>query len=137
MAKITGKAVDIAIVCSDFEASLHFYRDLLGLEVFKEVQIPDDLARQLGLAPRGFRQVRLQAGTTLIKLVDITDPPPPTGDGFAAGVRWITFFVEDLATIYADWKAQGVGFLSELPDGGTIICAVDPNGVIVELTEQT
>jgi catechol 2,3-dioxygenase-like lactoylglutathione lyase family enzyme len=136
MARVTGSAVDIAIVCSDFEASLRFYRDLLGLEVFKEVQIPADVARQLGLAPRGFRQVRLKAGATLIKLMDIQDPPAAGRDAFSSGVRWITFFVDDVAAIYQDWKVKGVRFLSELPESGTIVCAVDPNGVIVELIKQ-
>lgn len=136
MAKVTGSAVDIAIVCSDFEAALRFYRDLLGLPIVKEVEIPGDLALQLGLAPRGFRQVRLKAGNTLIKLMDIADPPGATDTAFSAGVRWITFFVDDVPAIYDDWKSKGVPFLSDLPDPGTIICAVDPNGVIVELIQQ-
>ncbi|MAE63035.1 MAG: glyoxalase [Phycisphaeraceae bacterium] len=136
MARVTGSAVDIAIVCSDFEGSLRFYRDLLGLPVFKEVEIPGEVALQLGLAPRGFRQVRLKAGNTLIKLMDITDPPGAIDAAFSAGVRWITFFVDDVPAIYRDWKAKGVSFLSDLPDAGTIICAVDPNGVIVELIQQ-
>ena len=136
MAGTTGTAVDIAIVCSDFEASLRFYRDLLGLEIHKEVEISADIAGALGLAPRGFRQVRLKAGHALIKLMEIADPPEPVPDTFAAGVRWITFFVDDLPPIYADWKSKGVVFLSELPDEGTIICARDPNGVIVELIQQ-
>ena len=33
MLKLTHPIIDIAIVCSDFEKSLHFYRDLLGLEI--------------------------------------------------------------------------------------------------------
>ncbi len=136
MAKVTGSGVDVAIVCSDFEASLRFYRDLLGLEVVKDLEIPADAATQLGLAPRGFRQVRLKAGHTLIKLLDISDPPAPRGDAFEAGVRWITFFVDDVRAIYDDWSSKGVRFLSEPPASGTIVCAVDPNGVIVELIKQ-
>lgn len=136
MTTLTGSAVDIAIVCSDFDASLHFYRDLLGLEVHQEVEIPADLAGALGLAPRGFRQVRLKAGHTLIKLMDIDDPPGPVPETFAAGVRWITFFVDDVPAVYAHWKSLGVPFLSELPESGNIVCARDPNGVIVELIQS-
>jgi catechol 2,3-dioxygenase-like lactoylglutathione lyase family enzyme len=69
MLKLTHAVVDIAITCSHFEESLHFYRDLLGLEVTLDIEIPDDVAVGAGLAPRGFRQVRLKAGETLIKLM--------------------------------------------------------------------
>ena len=30
--------IDIGIVCSDFEMSLHFYHDLLGLEIALDIQ---------------------------------------------------------------------------------------------------
>ena len=51
-------------MCSDFEASLRFYRDILGLQVFAEVQVPAEPAVELGLAPSGFRHVRFKAGDT-------------------------------------------------------------------------
>ena len=37
--------VDVAIVCSDFDESLKFYRDLLGLEVVLDIQIPEAVAK--------------------------------------------------------------------------------------------
>ena len=36
--------VDVAIVCSNFEESARFYRDLLELEVAMELDIPERLA---------------------------------------------------------------------------------------------
>ena len=36
--------IDIAVICSDFDESLHFYRDLLGLEVALDIQIPGSTA---------------------------------------------------------------------------------------------
>ena len=39
MLKLTHPIIDIDIVCSDFEKSLHFYRDLLGLEIAAELEI--------------------------------------------------------------------------------------------------
>ena len=65
MLNLSHSTIDIAITCSDFEASLDFYHNKLGLEIVLELEIPDDLARGVGLAPTGFRQVRLQAGNTL------------------------------------------------------------------------
>ena len=49
--------VDIGIVCSDFEESLHFYRDLLGFREALDIRIPADVATGACLAPREFRQV--------------------------------------------------------------------------------
>ncbi len=55
MIKQTHTVVDIAIVCSDFDKSLEFYRDQLGFEIAVELEISAELATQVGLAPSGFR----------------------------------------------------------------------------------
>jgi len=136
--KLTHPVVDIGIVCSHFEESLRFYRDLLGLEVVQDLRIPEEVARGAGLAPRGFRHVRLRAGQTLIKLMRIADPPARRSHRFAAGVRWLTFFVEDVHAEYQRLKAKGVKFLSEpiaAPDAARIVCAVDPDGILIELVQ--
>ena len=62
--------VDVGIVCSNFENSLRFYHELLGLEVVLDILIPASTATGAGLAPTEFRQVRLKAGDTLIKLME-------------------------------------------------------------------
>ena len=74
MLKLTHSTIDIAIVCSNFKESLHFYQHCLGLEIVMELEIPAEVARGAKLAPEGFRQVRLQTGNTLIKLMDIVLP---------------------------------------------------------------
>jgi len=138
MLKLTHSVVDIAITCSHFEESLHFYRDLLGLEVTLDIEIPDDVAVGAGLAPRGFRQVRLKAGDTLIKLMGIESPPERRTSDFAAGVRWLTFIVEDVHETKRDLEAVGVRFLTEpvgAPDAGGVVCAVDPDGVLIEFVQ--
>lgn len=136
--KMTHSAVDFCIACSKFEESLHFYRDILELEIVVDVVIPADFARGIGLAPREFRQVRLQAGNTLIKLMEIESPPPTPPDTFAAGVRWLTFIVEDVEQAVTDLKAKGVQFLSEpmkAPDAAGVVCTKDPDGILIELVQ--
>ena len=138
MLKLTHSVVDIAITCSHFDESLRFYRDLLGLEVVLDIQIPEDVATGAGLAPTGFRQVRLQAGQTLIKLMEIQPPPSRRSHDFAAGVRWLTFYVEDVRQTRDDLQAEGVTFLTEpvtAPDAGGVVCAVDPDGVLIEFVQ--
>jgi catechol 2,3-dioxygenase-like lactoylglutathione lyase family enzyme len=139
MLELTHPVVDVAITCSHFEESLRFYRDQLGLEVALDIQIPTEVAVGAGLAPRGFRQVRLRAGETLIKLMEIPTPPSRRTEEFAAGVRWLTFFVADVQQTYAALKAKGVRFLSEpIPgsDATGIVCAVDPDGVLLEFVQR-
>jgi catechol 2,3-dioxygenase-like lactoylglutathione lyase family enzyme len=136
--KLTHPVVDIAIVCSHFKESLRFYHEQLGFEIVQDLQIPDDVARGAGLAPRGFRHVRVRAGNTLIKLMDIASPPPRRSDEFAAGVRWLTFFVEDVRKTFAQLKVEGVKFLSDpiaAPDAAGVVCAVDPDGILIEFVQ--
>ena len=138
MFKLTHPVVDLGLVCSNFEKSLHFYRDQLGLEVVVDVWLPAEFATVAGLAPRGFRQVRLKAGETLIKLMDIESPPPPGSGEFRAGVRWLTFIVEDVNKTVENLKARGVEFLSEpqvAPDAAGVVCARDPDGLLIEFVQ--
>ncbi len=137
--ELTHPVVDIAIVCSDFKESLRFYHEQLGFEMVQDIRIPDDVAQGAALAPRGFRQVRLRAGSTLIKLMDIASPPPRRSDRFAAGVRWLTFFVEDVRQTFQQLKAKGVRFLTDpiaAPDAAGVVCAVDPDGLLLEFVQK-
>ena len=130
--------VDIGIVCSDFDESVRFYRDLLGFETVLDIQIPEETAKGACLAPRGFRQVRLRAGQTLIKLMQIDSPPSERGIDFQAGVRWLTFIIDDVPATVARLKDKGVEFLSEpvsAPDAKHVICAKGPDGMLIELVE--
>lgn len=137
--KLTHPTVDIALVCSNFQESLRFYHEQLGFEIVQDIQIPDEVARGAGLAPRGFRHVRVRAGNALIKLMDIASPPPQRSDKFAAGVRWLTFFVEDVRQTFEQLKARGVRFLTDpiaAPDAAGVVCAVDPDGLLLEFVQR-
>ena len=136
--RMTHPAVDVCIVCSDFEKSLRFYRDMLELEVVVDIMIPGEFATAIGLAPTGFRQVRLEAGHTRIKLMEIDNPPAPRPDTFSPGVRWLTFIIEDVQETVARLKAKGVEFLSEpavAPDAVGVVCTKDPDGILIEFVQ--
>ena len=138
MFRLKHPIIDIAIICSDFEESLHFYQDLLGLEVALDIDIPAATAVAANLAPTGFRQVRLKAGNTLIKLVDSADPPPGRTLDFQAGVRWLTFLIEDVLGTVEALTAKGVRFCSEpvsAPDAKHVVCAEAPDGMLIEFVQ--
>ena len=131
-------AVDLGFVCSNFDESLHFYRDLLGMEVVLDIQIPEDTATGARLAPSGFRQVRLKAGETLIKLMEIENPPPTRSFDFQAGIRWLTFILEDVPSVVADLKSKGVEFMADpvsAPDAKHVVCAKGPDGMLRALVQ--
>ena len=135
--ELTQPTIDVAIVCADFEASLDFYHRRLGLEIAYDLQIGSDVATRSGLAPGPFRHVRLRASATLIKLMQISPPPPPASGEFHAGVRWLTFFVHDLTATIRQLSEQNVAFLSEPVHGlaGWFACTRDPDGIILEFVQ--
>ena len=138
MLKLTHPTVDIAIVCSDFEESLHFYHQCLGFEIVMDIEIPAEVAIGARLAPRGFRQVRLQVGNTLIKLMDIKLPPEPIFNEFNPGVRWLTIFVEDVHETMRKLEQNGIMFLAKpvvAPDAVGVVCVKDPDGVLIEFVQ--
>ncbi len=117
---------------------MEFYKEALGFEEILDIHIPADVARAAHLAPSAFRQIRLTAGLTRIKLMEIADPPKPGTTDFKAGVRWLTFIIEDLPNTVERLKARGVKFLADAvsaPDAAHVICAVDPDGLLIELVQ--
>ncbi len=138
MLPLKHPVVDVAVICSDFDESVRFYRDLLGLEVALDIEIPEETAKGARLAPRGFRQLRLRAGETLIKLVEIDSPPEPRALEFQAGVRWLTFIIDDVPGTVARLSAKGVKFVSEpvsAPDARFVVCAEAPDGLLIEFVQ--
>jgi len=138
MLKLKHPVVDLGIVCSNFEESFHFYHELLGMEIALDIQIPEEVATGACLAPAAFRQVRLQAGNTLIKLMEIDAPPEARGFEFQAGVRWLTFILEDVPETVARLKEKGVEFMAEpvsAPDAKHVVCAKGPDGMLIELVQ--
>jgi catechol 2,3-dioxygenase-like lactoylglutathione lyase family enzyme len=130
--------IDLGIVCSNFDESLRFYRDQLGLEVALDIDIPASTAIGAGLAPCKFRQVRLRAGRTLIKLMEIESPPQERSFDFRAGVRWLTFICKDVPAEVQRLKANGVEFMAEpvsAPDAKHVVCAKGPDGMLIELVQ--
>ena len=73
MIELQRSVLDLCIVCSNFDDSLNFYHKLLGFEISAETEIPADVAMKFGLAPMEFRQVRLKAGDSLLKLMEISE----------------------------------------------------------------
>ncbi|MDA3038594.1 MAG: VOC family protein [Actinomycetota bacterium] len=128
--QLTQTAIDLGIVITDSEASLTFYRDLLGMNHEGDMPMP------IG---GGGTMHRLRCGDTLIKLVKFNDVPSnrPMGGGIpgATGYRYFTIHVANVEDVMANCEAAGVKIVipvREARPGVTIGMVADPDGNIVE-----
>ena len=53
---------EVGLVAADIDALLPFYRDVLGFALLSDIVAPAATSRAAGLAPDGYRVVRLESG---------------------------------------------------------------------------
>lgn len=97
---ITFKKIHhIAIICSDYEKSKSFYTDVLGLEIIREVYRRERKSYKLDLALNG---------EYIIELFSFPEPPPRVSYPEAAGLRHLSFLVDNLDETVAALTGKGV-----------------------------
>lgn len=124
--RLAKEQLDVGIVPSDPDATLAFYRDLIGLE-----QLP---SANLG---QGTVQHRFKTGRHMIKLNQRSEPPPRQRGGTerAIGMRLLALIVDDLDAIVARLDAAGRKH-SSVPTGDApyrVAFTKDPEGNVIEL----
>lgn len=77
----------IAIICSDYEVSKHFYTEILGLEVVREVFREERASYKLDLNV---------GGKYAIELFSFPEPPKRISCPEATGLRHLAFEVESV-----------------------------------------
>ncbi|MDP3747377.1 MAG: VOC family protein [Phenylobacterium sp.] len=116
----------LAIGVGDLSKSAAFYRDVLGLEVFRDES-------QDARAPRVFGLV---AGITL-ELVQVSGPGA-AAKGLRTGFFGMAFAVADLDAVCAKLHAAGLVKVTSpkaIGDGVRILYVADPDGSYFELIE--
>jgi len=132
----------------DLEASLVFYRDILGFEV---VFAWNPRAAYIGELV-GYPDVDLHAAilrppnsTVFLELLEYRNVERTPVDTSTAnpGTAHTAYFVDDLDAMYADLVARGVGSVSPPvtptigPNrGGRAVYMLDPDGIRVELIQS-
>jgi len=83
----------IAIICSDYELSKHFYTQILGFKIEREVYRAERKSYKLDLIVGGQYQ---------IELFSFPNPPERPSHPEAAGLRHLAFEVDDIdmAVVY-------------------------------------
>lgn len=89
----------IAIICSDYERSKHFYTNILGLTVIREVYRAERDSWKLDLALNG---------QYIVELFSFPHPPARMSQPEAAGLRHVAFAVSDIDIAIAALAAHGV-----------------------------
>ena len=126
-------ALDVGLVVKDMAQALHFYRDLIGLNLVAELTT--------SLIGQG-RMAQLQYGSSLIKLIEFDESSPSShsyGIQKASGYRYITFLVLDIHAVMAKLTKAQIPIsipLTELGNGTLIAMVEDPEGNIVEFVQE-
>ncbi len=110
----------VHIFTSDIDATVAWYRDMLGGEVFYDGEFG------------GARNVFMKIGHGRLNIYD----QPPRGDGRNA-VHHIGIRTDDLAALHSRLEANGVAFRSGIREFGSwryIMCPA-PDNVLLELFE--
>jgi glyoxylase I family protein len=135
----------IGICVSEWERSLHFYRDLLGFTHRSELQIAGEpSATLLQLPDVELRALYLERDGMRIELLHYPSPGH-RGDGMprpmnALGLTHLSFRVDDLAATRAGLEAAGVRILEatyiDIPAfEAAAIMITDPDGTLIELVQ--
>ena len=79
----------VAIICSDYAKSKHFYTEILGFEIIKETY------RQA----RGSYKLDLRVGPNQIELFSFPETPARVSNPEACGLRHLAFEVKNVANV--------------------------------------
>ena len=123
-------SMDLGVLVSDIQASLHFYQELLGLKFIQKI-------------PLWFGTMYcLRFGTSDFKLVDPSARPPKGLIGLESqlGFRYVTFVIKNLSDLCKELRSKGIAFEvpeKELRPGVRIAMVRDPDGNVVEFVERS
>lgn len=119
----------IALICSDYPRSKHFYTELLGFEILREVYRADRQSYKLDLALHG---------QYLLELFSFPNPPSRATQPEAAGLRHLAFAVENIDHSISQLQAKGIACETIRLDAHTqrrFSFFADPDGLPIELYE--
>ncbi len=124
----------VGIAVGDLAESLHFFRDVLGLELDAPEEVPSQRVRAHFL----------QAGEAAVELVEPTADDSPIAKFIAKrgpGIHHVALRVDDIVAALAELKAKGIRLIDETPRPGahnSLVAFIHPSsthGVLVELKQ--
>ena len=125
-----NKVHHIAIICSDYQKSKHFYVEVLGLEILNEVYREERQSYKLDLALNG---------NYIIELFSFPNPPKRPSRPEALGLRHLAFEVDDVNIERQKLMEKGVNVEPIRTDeftGRKFTFFADPDNLPLELYEK-
>lgn len=125
-----NKVHHIAIICSDYQRSLHFYTHVLGMRVLAENYREERLSYKTDLA---------LGDDYVIELFSFPSPPSRLTRPEAAGLRHLAFEVEHFDESVSALDALGIPHEPLRTDeytGKRFLFFQDPDGLPIELYEE-
>lgn len=125
-----NKVHHIAIICSDYTASKHFYTEILGLTVIQEVYRSERRSYKLDLAINGHY---------CLELFSFPDPPQRPSRPEAAGLRHLAFEVDNINStreylLASDIEAEVIR--TDEYTGKRFLFIADPDDLPIEFYEK-
>jgi glyoxylase I family protein len=120
----------VAIICSDYERSKHFYVNVLGLEVIHEHYREERNSYKLDLKVNEYDQ---------IELFSFENPPKRLSYPEACGLRHLAFEVENIEEAIAELHKHEIEVEPIRIDpitGKRFTFFADPDGLPIELYEK-
>jgi catechol 2,3-dioxygenase-like lactoylglutathione lyase family enzyme len=115
------KVRHIAIMVTDLDKSVAFYRDILGLSYVRALEVITNKA------------VDLTDGETNLRLISAKNAGAPIPNGYSSvGYNHIGFIVDDIHSTYQRLKEFKVRFLSQAP--ADFFKISDPDGLVIDIT---
>ena len=124
-----NKVHHIAIICSDYQRSLHFYTHVLGLTV---------LAEHYRESRQSYKTDLALGDEYVVELFSFPSPPPRVTRPEAAGLRHLAFEVDDIIETMQELDAMGVEHEEVRTDeytGKRFLFFQDPDGLPIEVYE--
>ena len=124
----------IGIAVGDLQASLAFFRDVLGLHVEASEEV----------SAQKVRATFVSTGSSTLEFLEATAPDSPIAkflDTRGAGMHHLALRVDDIEAALAHLKSRGVRLIDEQPRPGAeraLVAFIHPsaaNGVLVELKQ--
>ncbi|WP_289060307.1 VOC family protein [uncultured Zobellia sp.] len=125
-----NKVHHIAIICSDYQKSKHFYVEVLGLEILNEVYREERQSYKLDLALNG---------DYIIELFSFPNPPKRPSRPEALGLRHLAFEVDNVSIERQKLMEKGVNVEPIRTDeftGRKFTFFADPDNLPLELYEK-
>ena len=131
---MTNKINHIGIAVHSIDASVPFYRDVMGME-FEGTEVVEEQKVKVAF---------LAVGESRIELLEPTSPDSPVAkflEKKGEGTHHLAYEVADIEAVLADLKAKGVRLIDETPRSGahgTRIAFLHPKatgGVLTEICQ--